>query len=405
VSPVAGGTLFRGVDRATLAAAFAGRLRRAGVRTNLTTTQRFAAALEVADVGTRDELYWVARTCLVDDVAQLDTFDRVFAAVFDPAATLIDRTASRDPSPPTPPVTAGDDDRMVRTRDTAAREAGGGGVPWLTPPDAAIEDDEGEAALELTVPRPSPLADRVDVPFAALDEDELALVGSWIEAATVRWPSRPTRRRRPSARGPIIDRRRTLRRGMRTAGEPLRLVRSRIVRRPRRVVLLVDVSGSMRPYVRAYLHLVRGLSRATDAETFAFATRLTRLTPTLAHRDVGAAIERASAAVDDRFTGTRIAGSLDQLLRDPVWNTTVRGAVIVIVSDGWDSDPPEHLEATMQRLARMAHRIVWVNPRVAAPEFTPTTRGMRTAVPHCDELCSGHSLSALEEVLAAIGRA
>lgn len=166
--------------------------------------------------------------------------------------------------------------------------------------------------------------------------------------------------------------------------------------------MLADVSGSMQPFARAYLHLMRALGRSVDAETFAFSTRLTRLTPSLRHRDVRTAIERASEEVDDRFTGTRIATSLGTLLRHPSWSTLVRGSVVIIASDGWDTDPPEELDARMRRLARMAHRIIWVNPRSAGAGYEPLAAGMAAALPHCDAFLSGHSLAAVEDLLTAI---
>jgi uncharacterized protein with von Willebrand factor type A (vWA) domain len=399
-------TFLRGVDRATFTAALASQLRRSGLPVSLTTTGRFAAALDLADPRTREELYWAARTCFLDDVEQVAVFDRVFDAVFDPSASLIDRLASQV-DPPQPPALppADPDDRFAPVRSPDPRAAGGGGVPWITSPSASGTDEDGDDdGSDLLIPRPSALADRVDVPFAELDTAELAQVGAWLEAAVLRWPRRRARRHHRTSRGPRIDRRRTLRQGLRTAGEPIQLVRTRPVLRPRGVVMLADVSGSMQPHARAYLHLMRALSHIAEAETFAFSTRLTRLTPTLRHRDVRAAIERATEDVDDRFTGTRIAASVGELLRHPVWNTSVRGAIVVIASDGWDSDPPEELAARMRRLQRLAHRVVWVNPRSATEGFEPLAGGMRAAAPHCDAVCSGHSLAAVEELFSLLVR-
>lgn len=158
----------------------------------------------------------------------------------------------------------------------------------------------------------------------------------------------------------------------------------------------------MQPYARAHLHLLRGLGRTVDAELFGFSTELTRLTPTLTMSDPVAAVERATAMVDDRFGGTRIASSLGRLLSHPTWAATVRGAVVVVVSDGWDADDPRALERRVRRLHRMAARLVWVNPRLAAPEFSPSTGGMAAALPWCDHLVSGHALSALPELVQAI---
>jgi uncharacterized protein len=396
-------SLFRGVDRAAFAAAFADRLRDGGVPQTLTATDRFAAAIGHADPRTQDELYWVARTCLVSDVTQLPAFDRVFAAVFDSSGLAVDPHARRgsidDARRPR------DDDVHVRVPHEGARAPGGGGVPWITPPSATDPDEDLAPSIELDLPLPAALAERSEVPFDQLDADELDLLGAWLERTVVHWPRRRARRHRRSASAARIDRRRTVRGALRTAGEPVVLYHTRPVTRPRGVVLLVDVSGSMQTYARAYLHLMRALGRTTGAETFAFATRLTRLTSTLQHRDVAAAIDRATEEVDDRFSGTRIAHSIGELLRHPAWSTAVRGSVVVIASDGWDTDPPEELAARMRRLRRMAHHVVWVNPRSARPDYEPLVGAMAGALPHCDAFVSGHSLAAVEELLAVIAEA
>lgn len=394
--------LFRRVDRAAFAAALSSRLRDAGLELPLASTERFAEALAIARPRTRTEMYWTARTCLVDDVSQHETFDRVFAAVFGGDSSL--SPVDRQQPVPAPRADTRDEEVHRRVPANAARQAGGGGVPWLTPPSATESDDELDAGLRLPELLPSALASVADVPFDALDDDELDAVGAYLEAAVVDWPRRRARRRRRSSRGRSIDHRHTLRAAMRTAGEPVTLRFAERLHRPRRVVMLADVSGSMQTYARAYLHVMRALGRMADAETFAFATRLTRLTPTLLHRDPRTAIERATAEVDDRFSGTRIASSIRQLLQSPTWSTFVRGSIVVVASDGWDTDPPAELEARMQRLSRLADRIVWVNPRSAAAGFQPLVGGMAASLPHCDAMVSGHSLAAMQDLFGAIAQ-
>ena len=172
--------------------------------------------------------------------------------------------------------------------------------------------------------------------------------------------------------------------------------------RARPVVLLVDVSGSMEGHVRPYLHITRALACSGQAEVFAFATELTRLTPALRCRSAEMAMERATEHVGDRFGGTRLASSLSELMRHRVWGSMVRSAVVVVISDGWDTDEPAVLDARMRRLSRLAHRVVWVNPRVAAPGFEPLVASMAAALPHCDHFLSGHSVRAMADVLDAI---
>lgn len=167
--------------------------------------------------------------------------------------------------------------------------------------------------------------------------------------------------------------------------------------------MLADVSGSMQSFVRPYMHVMRALTTHAEAEVFAFSTSLTRITPALRRHDPSEAISAASELVDDRYSGTRIATSVQQLVSHPTWSTSVRGAVVLIASDGWDTDPPEELAQRMARLCRMTNRIVWVNPRAAAEEFEPLVGGMAAALPYCTTMLSGHSLRALREVLVALG--
>jgi hypothetical protein len=159
----------------------------------------------------------------------------------------------------------------------------------------------------------------------------------------------------------------------------------------------------MQPYATAYLHLMRAATLTTDAEVFAFATSLTRLTSVLAHRSVSVAVEQATARVTDRFGGTRIAANIRALLASRHGNA-VRGAIVVVASDGWDSAPPEQLAAAMARLRRRTYRLVWVNPRTAAPGFAPLVGSMAAALPYCDELLPAHTVRALGDVVTAMTR-
>jgi uncharacterized protein with von Willebrand factor type A (vWA) domain len=243
-----------------------------------------------------------------------------------------------------------------------------------------------------------------DAPFTQLDERQLAAVGAFLEATLPRWPVRRGRRRRRHPGGDRTALRATLQRARRTGWEPVELVRTRAVPRQRRVLMLCDVSRSMQPTTTAYLHLMRAAAVRTPTEVFAFGTRLTRLTAVLAHRSAERAVELATARVTDRFGGTRIATSIDALLRSR-HGAVVRAATVVIASDGWDTDPPDALGRAMARLRRRAHALIWVNPRTAAAGYEPLVGGMAAALPHCDELLPGHSLRTLFEVIEAITRA
>jgi hypothetical protein len=172
--------------------------------------------------------------------------------------------------------------------------------------------------------------------------------------------------------------------------------------RRRHLVLIADVSGSMEPYARAYLHLLHGGVRAARADAFVFATRLTWLTRALATSNPDLALRRATVAAPDWSGGTRIGDALKAFVDGHGRRGMARGAVVVIVSDGWETGDPAVVGEQMARLARLAHRIVWVNPRSAGADYQPLVGGMAAALPHVDAFVSGHSLAALDEVVAAI---
>ena len=391
--------LFAGLDRAVFAAAFADRLRTAGVACSMTAVERCATALVTVKPANLDDLYWVLRLSCVSDVVQLPAFDAVFGAVFSVEAGRL--PSQRQGQPASNPD---DDARLHRLRAAVDCAGDPAALPWSTLP--SIAGDDGSAPNSddhLAIPelRPSAVDEVIDRPFDALDDAELERIAHLL-AATTQWPERPSRRRRVTRAGGPIALRPSIRRSLATGGDVVRLWHTQGRTRARRVVIIVDVSGSMERYARAYLHLTRQLAIHRRAEIFAFATRLTRITPAVRLRSPEAAIKAANAGVDDRFSGTRLASSLDELVRHRTWNTMVRGAVVVICSDGWDSDDPATLDRAMGRLGRLAHRIIWVNPRAAAEGFEPITAGMVTALPHCDRFLPGNTGRAMGDVIDAI---
>ena len=235
--------------------------------------------------------------------------------------------------------------------------------------------------------------------FAHMTDEELAAVASLMRRLRLVPPLRRTRRREP-ARSGTPDLRRTLRRSFRTGGEPVARAWRQRRRKPRRLVLLLDVSGSMADYSRALLLFAHAALR-TDArwEAFCFGTRLTRVTDALARADPDDALRRAAAKVVDWSGGTRIGDAVTALIRMRV----ARGAVVVICSDGLDVGEPEALREAMARLARLAHRIVWLNPLKEDPDYEPLARGMRAALPHVDVFLSAHNLASLEAIGNALG--
>ncbi|MCA1217744.1 vWA domain-containing protein [Streptomyces sp. 8L] len=392
--------LLPAVDRAAFAVALADRLRSRGVRAGLSALDDLVRALDSVPSLDRSSLYWAARVCLVHDHGQLAVFDEVFQAVFGDAVLGVDPNARRDGLGG---HARSGDDRYASLPAGAGTETEGAGLPWVTAPRVVAPAEQEEEASSLTVPErlPAALVSLADVPFEQLAPHETALLGQWLEQALRTWPTRRSRRFDERRGGSRVLLRATVARARHTGWEPVRLVRAAPVRRPRRVVMLCDVSRSMQQHAVAYLHLMRALTRGTDAEVFAFATSLTRLTAVLAHRSAETAIDEATERVEDRFGGTRIATCLRDLLASH-HGGLLRGAVVVIASDGWDSDRPEALAAAMDRLSRRAHRVVWLNPRASAPGFVPRTTTMTAALPYCDALLPAGTFSALRESLGTL---
>ena len=242
--------------------------------------------------------------------------------------------------------------------------------------------------------------------FDALEPHELAHLYALMSRLRLATPPRRTRRYEKGRHGQRIDMRRTLRGSLRTGGDPIRLARRRrrvVRRRLVHAVRHLGLDGAVRARVPAVPHLRR--RQQPDAEAFVFATRLTRLTRALASRNPERAIQRAAAAAPDWSSGTRIGDALKAFNDRHGRRGMARGAVVVILSDGWERGDPALVGREMERLARLAHRIVWVNPRVSASAFSVQAGGMVAALPHCDALVSGHSFAALGEVVAAIGGA
>ncbi|QHC32675.1 vWA domain-containing protein [Streptomyces sp. HF10] len=390
------------VDRAAFAVALADRLRSRGVPVGLTAARDFVSALAASWPATRSALYWTARVTLVRDQPYLARFDEVFDAVFGDAVLSLDPHARRTGRGAVPP--ARDDARAPLPAGADGDPVEDAGLPWVTLPPVVGAAEPSEEHV-LTVPQrlPTELAGAVDTPFERLGEREAALLGQWLETGLRQWPTRRSRRyaRRPG--GPRVALRETLARSRRTGWEPVRLVRTGPLDRPRRVVVLCDVSRSMQAQAVAYLHLMRALALTTRAEVFAFATSLTRLTNVLAHRSAEMAFEEASQRVADRFGGTRIAHCLETLLASH-HGGALRGAVVLVVSDGWDGDPPERLAAAMARLRRRAHTVVWLNPRAGAPGYAPRTTTMTAALPYIDLLLPADTFASLLRVAPEVAR-
>lgn len=387
------------LDLPALAGAFSQRLHRAGLPVTAERAAAFANALALVRPVSRRRLYWTARAVFVSDRAQVKAFDAVFVAVFGAPRRAEDATPPEDAR--TAPAPADSRPRSERPPELPDAEPA---TPSAASTDAGDGDDEADAG-EIPVPMaPSDEELLREKRFDALSPHELAHLYQLMTRLQVATPLRRTRRAEKYRHGQRIDLRRTLRGSMRTGGDPIRLRRRRRRVVPRRMVLLCDISGSMEPYARAYLQfLTCAAGSARTAEAFVFATRLTRLTRALQSRNPERAIQNAAAAAPDWSSGTRIGDALKTFNDRHGRRGLARGAVVVILSDGWERGDPTLVGREMERLARLAHRIVWVNPRASADAFVPCAGGMAAALPYCDALVSGHSLEALGEVVDAIG--
>jgi hypothetical protein len=382
------------LDLAPLAGALGQRLRAAGVPVTPERSAAFARALTLVRPNTRRRLYWTARSIFVSDRSHVQAFDAVFRSVFAGAA----EAEHAEP----------DDERPAAERATApatrAHQKGQTVATSSAPRAGEDQSDDGEVEVPLALASDE---ERLAAKrFDALEPDELAQLYRLMSRLELATPLRRTRRHERGRHGERIDMRRTLRGSLGTGGDPIRLARRRRRTVRRRLVMLCDISGSMEPYGRAYLQFMAcAAGSGPNAEAFAFATRLTRLTRALASRHPERAIQRAAASAPDWSSGTRIGAALKQFNDRHGRRGMARGAVVVILSDGWERGDPQLVGREMERLARLAHRIVWVNPRVGAPGFAVRAGGMVAALEHCDALVSGHSYEALGEVVDAIGAA
>ncbi len=347
-------------------------LRRAGLPIG---TGRLRTFVE-ATTWTPQQLYWAGRVTLVGRRDDLAVYDRVFRELF--GFEIHDF-----PGKPPP------DMHLTGT---------------VTEQDLSLSD----TLPEMDVPEDIKMASRIERlrrrSFAKLDVTELAELSRAINRLRLVAPVRRTRRRVGSRRGDL-DLRRTVRRALRTGGDPVTLYRRTRRERPRRVVLLLDISGSMSSFSRALLIFAHAALLADQRwEAFTFGTRLTRLTGVLRQAKPDEALARAAAEARDWDGGTRIGDAIREMLARYGKGDAIRGAVVVICSDGLDIGEPELLAAQMARLHRLAYRIVWLNPLQENPDYEPLARGMAAALPYVDLFASGHNLAEIEATCAAIGR-
>lgn len=363
------------LDAPAVLVGFARALRAAGVDAGPDRVHAFLRALDALRPAVRSDVYWAGRLTLCAGSDDLERYERLFAACFGTA-----------------PAPHGDGRATAATRRprTVLRVAG------AAPPAATRAGD--------TAPAPA-LASRTEAlrhrDIAGLTTAEREQLRRLLAAFTLRGQVRRTARRQPARRG-AVDPRRTVREMLCHGGEPVRPRLHARTDRPRRVVLLVDVSGSMAPYADALLRFAHAAARGGRTEVFTVGTRLTRVTRELSHRDPEAALAAVAAAVPDWRGGTRLGELLRAFLDRWGQRGMARGAVVVLLSDGWERGDPALLAGQMRRLHRLARRVVWSNPRKARPGYAPLVAGMAAALPSVDAFVEGHSLAALEWLAAVV---
>lgn len=367
-----------------LLAGFARVVGAAGVPVTPDRTIAFLAAVAEVGVTERSGVYWAGRATLCADPDHLRPYDLAFDAWF--GGQLARHGAASPYQRPRSGSTAQlpDDTR--------------GGVRRTQQED---EDERVPAAASATE-----LLRHRDV--ADLDGPAREQVRRLLTALDVRLPQRRSSRHRQSHHGEL-DVRRTLREEIRRAGEPGPLRHRRSVPRPRKVVWLVDVSGSMSPYADVLLRLAHAQVRAgagrARVEVFTLGTRLTRVTQALSHRDVERALRAAGQQVPDWSGGTRLGETARAFVDRWGQRGLARGAVVVVCSDGWERGDPALLAEQVQRLARLAHRVVWVNPHRGKAGYQPVQGGMAAVLPHVDDFVAGHSVASYAQLMELVARA
>jgi uncharacterized protein with von Willebrand factor type A (vWA) domain len=393
------------LDVAALAAGLGTALHAAGLPVGPDRCERFARAVTVMNARSVAELHACGLATLVSDPSQVATFELVFAMLLGDPSLLPDLAL-----PAGPDASAADNSPPgARTQSEQDRWLTGMQVIRESPPSAG--DDDEEELEEAPVIRAVASADEVlrGRDFAELSPDELREMVMLMREMSLAVPPRRTRRYRRARDGKRPDLRATLRQARRSGGEAIRLSRRAPRVRPRRLVVLCDISGSMEAYARALLMLLYALHGGqvrggqNRPEVFSFATRLTRLTPALAAASPDTMLAKAAEAAPDWSGGTRIGAALKEFNDKYAARGLARGAVVLIISDGWETGDPALLGEQMARLSRIAYRIVWANPRTQSPRYQPQVGGMAAAWPYIDAVVSAHSLDALGDLIAALG--
>ncbi len=362
-----------------MAVAFSRVLRGAGIATPIGNVITFTESITRLGIDRRDDVYWAGRATLIRRPEDIGLFDRAFEVFWNQRRSLDDVVEE------TLHLTINIDADDGSTDDGQAQ----------------ARDDEDDGSITL---RFSSIETLRSKDFAAYSPEELHLAQELMSRLRLVGTPRASFRMVPGSRRGRPDLRRTVRSSLRTAGEPITRHHLENDRRLRRLVLLLDISGSMEPYARALLRFVQAaVAGRQKVEAFAIGTRLTRVTRELGARDPDKALRLASHRVQDWSGGTRLGDCLREF--NDQWGVRgmARGAIMVVLSDGWDRGDPDVLAEQMRRLQRVSHRTIWVNPLKVTPGYAPLARGMAAAMPFIDRFVEGHSLDAMEQLAREIG--
>jgi len=361
-----------------MAVAFGRVLRGAGLKVPLGSVLTFVNALGRLRIDDRSHVYWAGRSTLVRNPEDIPLYDRSFDVFWGSLRSLDDT----EPEPPITVTLAVDDDGDEGDSDKGEAEA----------------SDDPQITLRFSAMEVLRHKD-----FAVYDADELRTAQELMSRLRFAGPPRRSFRQHRSPRGRRPDIQATMRAALRTGGEPMHRMWRQPGERLRRLVLLVDVSGSMEPYARALLRFVHAaVSGRQRVEAFSIGTRLTRVTRELDSRDPDKALAQASTRVQDWSGGTRLGDCLRRF--NDQWGVRgmARGAIVVILSDGWDRGDPKVLAEEMRRLQRISYHVIWVNPLKVTPGYAPLARGMAAALPYVDHFVEGHSLDAMHRLASVI---
>jgi len=379
------------------ALAFARLLRRAGVKTTTGQAMDFVRAIEHIDISRREEFREAARACLVTHKDDLPVFDRLFDLYWRAKPEYTDGLLQQPDRDDLIELAPEEGEEAEETEGSSIEGARGRRLDAIEAIEEAEEGEGSETESLADAFSYSPAEILREKDFADFTEDELAQIRRFMQQLTWQIGRRRSRRKVASPKGRFIDPRRTMRRSLQSGGVPLTLARRQTKTKPRQLVVICDVSGSMDRYSRILLQFIYAVENGmAKVEAFVFGTRLTRVTRLLKHQDIDEAMRRVAREVQDWSGGTRIGQSLQSFNQEWARRVLRNGAVVLIISDGWDRGDPQLLAQEMARLQRSCYRLIWLNPLLGSPRYEPLTRGIQAALPYIDDFMPIHNFASLE---------